>query len=61
MIRPVVPPTIPVGGERVRVCLHANNTFKEIDGLIASIAQWLRLPKDSNENSRVERRDKSRL
>ncbi|KZL82242.1 aminotransferase class i and ii [Colletotrichum incanum] len=41
MIRPIVAPTVPVGSERVRICLHAGNTFEEIEGLISAIEGWL--------------------
>ncbi|KAL1970229.1 hypothetical protein VTN77DRAFT_5389 [Rasamsonia byssochlamydoides] len=40
IVRPIMPPTIPRGKERVRVCLHAGNTQKEIDDLVDAIAQW---------------------
>jgi 8-amino-7-oxononanoate synthase len=36
-----MPPTIPEGKERVRVCLHAGNTEAEIDGLTRMIQSWL--------------------
>ncbi|KAL4945115.1 hypothetical protein BDV06DRAFT_55813 [Aspergillus oleicola] len=41
-VRAIMPPTVPEGKERVRVCLHAANTIQEIDGLIAVIEKWLR-------------------
>lgn len=41
MVRPVVPPTVPVGSERVRVCLHAGNTVADIEGLVERIGEWL--------------------
>ncbi|GJC82975.1 8-amino-7-oxononanoate synthase [Colletotrichum liriopes] len=41
MIRPIVAPTVPVGSERVRICLHAGNTFDEIEGLVSAIEGWL--------------------
>ncbi|KAJ5090997.1 Pyridoxal phosphate-dependent transferase major region subdomain 2 [Penicillium argentinense] len=43
IVRAIMPPTIPEGKERVRVCLHAGNTEQEIDGLIQSIQSWLDL------------------
>lgn len=33
-VRAILSPTVPVGFERLRVCLHAFNTEKEIDGLL---------------------------
>lgn len=41
MVRPVVPPTVPAGSERVRVCLHAGNTEGDVDRLVARIGEWL--------------------
>lgn len=34
--------SVPKGEERVRICLHANNTAEEIDGLIATVNRWSR-------------------
>ncbi|PYH48130.1 aminotransferase class I/II-fold pyridoxal phosphate-dependent enzyme [Aspergillus saccharolyticus JOP 1030-1] len=41
VVRPILPPTVPAGQERVRVCLHAGNTEEEIDGLVEVISEWL--------------------
>jgi 8-amino-7-oxononanoate synthase len=41
VVRAIMPPTIPEGKERVRVCLHAGNTEAEIDGLARTIQSWL--------------------
>jgi 8-amino-7-oxononanoate synthase len=41
IVRPIVAPTVPLGKERVRVCLHAGNTEGEIEGLVAKIGEWL--------------------
>ncbi|KAF1993377.1 PLP-dependent transferase [Amniculicola lignicola CBS 123094] len=40
MIRAVVPPTVPEGTSRVRVCLHAGNTEKEIKQLVKELGIW---------------------
>jgi 8-amino-7-oxononanoate synthase len=40
-VRAIVPPTVPRGTERVRVCLHAGNTVEEIDGLVKRIGEWV--------------------
>ena len=40
IVRPIMPPTVPVGAERVRVCLHAGNTEKEIRALAAHMGEW---------------------
>jgi len=39
-VRAIVPPTVPMGTERVRVCLHAGNTVEEIDTLVKRIGEW---------------------
>jgi 8-amino-7-oxononanoate synthase len=41
IIRAIMPPTIPEGKERVRVCLHSGNTEAEIEGLVQTIQSWL--------------------
>ncbi|KAF7717054.1 Uncharacterized protein PECH_000760 [Penicillium ucsense] len=41
IIRAIMPPTVPQGSERVRVCLHSGNTETEIDGLVHVIQSWL--------------------
>ncbi|KAL6709231.1 hypothetical protein ACN47E_001638 [Coniothyrium glycines] len=40
MVRAVVPPTVPLGTQRVRICLHAGNTVLEIEELIRAIEWW---------------------
>lgn len=36
-VRPVLSPTVPKGRERLRICLHAFNTEKEVLGLVEAI------------------------
>ncbi|KIM82312.1 hypothetical protein PILCRDRAFT_820694 [Piloderma croceum F 1598] len=38
--RPITWPTVPKGKDRVRVCLHAGNTWAEVDGLVEAIMEW---------------------
>lgn len=38
--RPITWPTVPKGKDRVRVCLHAGNTWEEVDNLINTIMEW---------------------
>ena len=37
----ILAPTVPVGKERLRICLHAYNTTKEIDKLISCINEFI--------------------
>ena len=39
-VRPILSPTVPVGAERMRICLHTFNTHEEID-LLASCLRAL--------------------
>lgn len=41
VVRPVVPPTVPAGTERVRVCLHAGNTEEQIDAFLEVVRCWI--------------------
>jgi 7-keto-8-aminopelargonate synthetase-like enzyme len=41
VVRAVVPPTVPVGTERVRVCLHTGNTEDEIARLVSRVQEWV--------------------
>ncbi|KAB5584963.1 pyridoxal phosphate-dependent transferase [Coniochaeta sp. 2T2.1] len=41
MVRPIVAPTVPLGSERVRVCIHAGNTPGEVEGLVAAVEEWV--------------------
>jgi 8-amino-7-oxononanoate synthase len=42
LARPIMHPTVPKGEERVRVCIHANNTREEIDSLLDGVSAWIR-------------------
>jgi len=39
-VKPIRSPTVPVNTERVRICIHAHNTFKEIEKLCFHIIQY---------------------
>lgn len=39
-VRPITWPTVPKGKGRVRICLHAGNSFQELDILIQCSMQW---------------------
>jgi 8-amino-7-oxononanoate synthase len=36
-VRPILSPTVPVGKERIRICVHSFNTREQIDALVSSI------------------------
>ncbi len=40
-VRPLVSPTVPAGQERIRICLHAFNTEKEVGDLVSAIQNSL--------------------
>jgi 8-amino-7-oxononanoate synthase len=40
MVRAVVPPTVPIGTARVRICLHAGNTVSEVEKLVTALQEW---------------------
>ncbi|KAM0255510.1 hypothetical protein ACHAQJ_005655 [Trichoderma viride] len=40
-VRPIVAPTVPIGQDRVRVCLHAGNTVQEVEGLCKAVEEWV--------------------
>ena len=42
MVRAIVAPTVPEGAERVRVCLHAGNSFEEVERLVGVVGEWVR-------------------
>lgn len=52
MVRPIVPPTVPEGTQRVRVCLHAGNSFEDIERLVARIGEWLEAMRGLTEQGR---------
>lgn len=36
-VRPILSPTVPVGKERIRICIHSFNTATQIDNLVGEI------------------------
>lgn len=52
VVRAIMPPTVPSGHERIRVCLHAGNTTEQVERLVNTIRTWLveqvRAPTASN-------------
>ncbi|KAK1093150.1 hypothetical protein LTR48_002920 [Friedmanniomyces endolithicus] len=54
VVRGIVPPTVDVGTERIRVCLHGGNTVEQLDGLIAVIGAWVHMRRAQTMESRAE-------
>jgi len=40
-VKPIRSPTVPIGKERVRICIHADNTENQIRGLINVIKNYI--------------------
>ena len=38
-VRPVLSPTVPIGSERLRICLHSFNTKEQVERLLSLIAE----------------------
>ncbi|KAI9048842.1 hypothetical protein LZ554_006700 [Drepanopeziza brunnea f. sp. 'monogermtubi'] len=47
VVRPIFPPTVPEGTQRVRVCLHAGNTYEDVNRLVARIGSWLEMKREA--------------
>ena len=56
-MRALVPPTIPDGTERVRVCLHAGNTKEEIESLVRVVMEWV----EGKEEGEAKGKERARL
>jgi 8-amino-7-oxononanoate synthase len=56
VVRAIVAPTVPAGTERVRVCLHAGNSFEEVDRLATRMGEWV-----EREGKRRKMEGRSRL
>ncbi|WVF71421.1 hypothetical protein IAT40_006225 [Kwoniella sp. CBS 6097] len=54
IVRPVVPPTVPPGGERVRICLRAGMSKDVIDRLIAGLKEWVDLKMEEHRGVRAK-------
>ena len=58
VIRPVVPPTVPLGGERVRICLRAGMDEELLARLGVALEDWvglqIREEKDASRGGAME-------
>jgi 8-amino-7-oxononanoate synthase len=56
--RPIVPPTVPEGTQRVRVCLHAGNSFEDVQRLVERIKEWLEKMDGLQDLEKEERKER---
>ncbi|KAH8728087.1 8-amino-7-oxononanoate synthase-like protein [Phaeosphaeriaceae sp. PMI808] len=55
MVRAVVPPTVPLGTQRIRICLHAGNSMEQVKKLVQTLSEWLEASKQLKDNE-IKRR-----
>ena len=62
MVRAVVSPTVPMGTERVRICLHAGNTATEVEKLVLALQGWCdSQPLEAQESDRSDTSKRAKL
>lgn len=42
LVRPITYPTVPLGKDRIRICVHSDNTRAEIEGFAKAVGDWIR-------------------
>ena len=60
-MRGIVPPTVPEGGERVRICLHAGNTKEQVEGLVDVVEAWVMEQQCERKRARRQVEERARL
>lgn len=50
LVRAILPPTVPLGSERIRIVFHAGNTTDEVIALVRGIASWITEVRSSSQN-----------
>ncbi|KAI8643942.1 pyridoxal phosphate-dependent transferase [Parasitella parasitica] len=48
IVKPICSPTVPIGQERVRICLHGHNTMDQVDSLVEEIHLFFRISPSSS-------------
>lgn len=48
MVRAIMPPTVPHGHQRVRICTHSDNSPTQIDSLVETICNWIQQEQTSS-------------
>lgn len=49
LVRPITYPTVPKGKDRVRICIHSDNTEEDIIGLVRTIKDWMQARRRGDE------------
>jgi 8-amino-7-oxononanoate synthase len=44
IVKPICSPTVPIGQERVRICLHGHNTTEQVDALVDAVHAFFKVP-----------------
>lgn len=52
-VKPICSPTVPIGQERVRICLHGHNTMEQVDGLASEIHAFFEIDSASTTTATV--------
>ncbi|CEP07884.1 hypothetical protein [Parasitella parasitica] len=48
IVKPICSPTVPIGRERVRICLHGHNTIEQVDSLVKEIHLFFQISPSSS-------------
>lgn len=51
IVKPICSPTVPIGQERVRICLHGHNTSDQVDNLVDEIHLFFQITSSSPSSS----------
>ncbi|CAO3611390.1 unnamed protein product [Mucor fragilis] len=51
IVKPICSPTVPIGQERVRICLHGHNTMDQVDSLVEAIHHFFQISPSSSASS----------
>ncbi|KAI9470840.1 MAG: aminotransferase [Benjaminiella poitrasii] len=48
IVKPICSPTVPIGQERVRICLHGHNTIEQVDNLVDEIHAFFQVEQSNS-------------